>query len=234
MVHRLPPAEMVDRIGFLAELARGRSVTHVGFVDSGCWEFHDRFDSWLHGHLAEQAASLVGLDVDTAGVREAVQRGYRAYAVDCTDEAAVAALALEPAELVVAGEVIEHLDHPAGFLEGLHELTVTGGRLAITTPNASGLLNAGAAALASREVNHPDHVVLFSCFTLGNLLRRHGWEVDEVRTYVPVVKELTGMTAALKALAVGARGVLALERLLGRLGRPYAADGLIVVARSTR
>lgn len=234
MVHRLPPASIVDRIGFLTELARGRHVVHVGFVDSGCWEFHDRFDSWLHGHLAAVADGLVGLDVDAEGVQEAVRRGYEAHAVDCTDPEALRALAIDPAHVVVAGEVIEHLDDPGGFLAGLHELVLDGGRLAITTPNASGLLNAGAGALASREVNHPDHVVLFSCFTLGNLLRRHGWEVEEVRTYVPVVKELAGMTAAMKTLAMGARGVLAFERVLGRLGRPYAADGLIVVARSIR
>ena len=32
-------------------------------------------------------------------------------------------------------------------------------------------------------------------------------------------------------LTTGARAVLGVERLLARLGRPYVADGLIVVAR---
>jgi SAM-dependent methyltransferase len=234
MVHRLPPALIVDRIPYLVSLAREQRTIHVGFVDSGCWDFHDRFDAWLHGHLAASAASLVGVDVDGAGVAEARRRGFEAHIADCTNPAAVAALGIEPGDLVVAGEVIEHLDNPGGFLAGLHVLVKPGGRLVLTTPNASGLLNAGAAATASREVNHPDHVVLYSCFTLSNILARHGWEVDEVRTYVPVVKQLSGMNLGLKALALGARGVLGIERLLGRLGRPYAADGLIVVARSAR
>jgi predicted SAM-dependent methyltransferase len=134
----------------------------------------------------------------------------------------------------VAGEIIEHLDDSGSFLEGLHSLVEPGGRLVVTTPNASGLLNAGAAALAGYEVNHPDHVTLYSCYTLTNLLHRHGWETEQVATYVPVLKEFSALKGKVKVLGLGAKLVLGAERLLGKLGRPYAADGLIVVARSTR
>lgn len=234
MAHRLPPARLVDRVDYLVETARGRRTMHVGFVDSGCWEYHDRFDSWLHAHLARSASELVGLDLDTAGVAEAQGRGFEAYALDCSDAAAVGALGLEPGEVVVAGEVIEHLDDSGGFLDGLHSLVHPGGTLVVTTPNASGLMNALAAAAAGYEVNHPDHVTLYSCFTLCNLLERHGWKVDEVATYVPVVKDPAGLGGRMRLLARGAAAVLTVERGLARLGRPYAADGLIVRARSTR
>jgi hypothetical protein len=234
MVHRLPPAQLVDRTGHLVDVVRGRRAVHVGFVDSGCWAYHTQFDRWLHAHLDAQATELIGLDLDQAGVDEARRRGYEAYAVDCSDDAAVAALSLAPAEVVIAGEIIEHLDNSGSFLDGLHSLTTTGGTLVVTTPNSSGLLNAVSAALAGYEVNHPDHVTLYSCFTLCNLLERHGWEVTEVATYVPDVKESGGPTGRMRVLATGARAVLGLERLLGKLGRPYAADGLIVSARSTR
>ena len=234
MVHRLPPAKVVDRSDFLVEFVRGKQVAHVGFVDSGCWAYHATFDSWLHAHLDRSAASLIGLDLDEAGVERAKEMGFEAYTVDCSDDVAVAALGLEPSELIVAGEIIEHLDDSGSFLEGLHSLVKPGGRLVVTTPNASGLLNAGAAALAGYEVNHPDHVTLYSCYTLTNLLRRHGWETEEVATYVPVLKEFAALKGRVKVLGLGARIVLGAERLLGKLGRPYAADGLIVVARSTR
>ncbi len=231
MVHRLPPAQLVDRVEFLVEAVRGRKAAHVGFVDSGCWEYHDRFDSWLHTHLDEAADSLVGLDLDSAGVDRATSMGFEAYAVDCSDAEAVTALGIKPAQVVIAGEIIEHLDSSGTFLDGLHSLVEPGGRLVVTTPNSSGLLNAGAAALAGYEVNHPDHVTLYSCFTLTNLLRRHGWEIDSVATYVPVLKEFSALKGRMKVLGAGAKVVLGLERLLARAGRPYAADGLIVVAR---
>ena len=138
MAHRLPPARLVDRAAHLVEAVRGRRAVHVGFVDSGCWDYHDRFDSWLHAHLDRAAAALVGLDLDEAGVARARELGFAAHAVDCSDPDAVARLGLEPAEVVVAGEVIEHLDASGPFLDGLHALVRPGGRLVVTTPNASG------------------------------------------------------------------------------------------------
>lgn len=234
MVHRLPPARIVDRVEYLVDAVRGRRAVHVGFVDSGCWEYHEQFDSWLHAHLDRAATELVGFDLDLAGVAKATEHGFEAYAVDCSDAAAVAALGVEPGQVVIAGEIIEHLDDSGSFLEGLHSVCAPEGRLVVTTPNASGLLNAGAAALAGYEVNHPDHVTLYSCFTLTNLLARHGWEVVEVATYVPVLKEFAALKGKVKLLGAGARVVLGTERLLGRLGRPYAADGLIVTARPAR
>jgi SAM-dependent methyltransferase len=234
MAHRLPPATLVDRVAYLESAVRGRRTVHVGFVDSGCWQYHSQFDRWLHAHLDRNASELVGLDLDELGVAEARRRGYEAHCVDCSDDAAVAALGLTPADIVVAGEIIEHLDNSGSFLDGLHSLVRPGGELVVTTPNSSGLMNALSAAAVGYEVNHPDHVTLYSCFTLCNLLERHGWAVEEVATYVPEVKDAAQGSTRLKVLAAGARAVLGLERLLARVGRPYAADGLVVRARSTR
>ena len=102
--------------------------------------------------------------------------------------------------------------------------------LVLTTPNASGLGNA-LAALAGFEVNHPDHVALFSCRTLTALLERHGWSVVEIRTYVPRVKATGERSRKVRMLRAGGAGLRWLELAAGRLGRPFAADGLIMVAR---
>jgi polysaccharide deacetylase family protein (PEP-CTERM system associated) len=228
MVHRLPPARLVDRIDYLTDQARGRRVVHVGFVDTGCRSLQERAGTWLHGHLAATAASLVGLDVDAEGVADARAAGHEAHVVDCRDAAAVAALGLEPADLVIAGEVIEHLDDPGAFLAGLHALVAPGGRLVVTTPNAYGLLNVVASA-GRREVNHPDHVVMFTWRTLTNLAARHGWAAEETRLYVPTLKD--GADGAGGAAAWAGRAVVGAERLLGRLGHAYAADGMIVTFR---
>lgn len=226
MVHELPPARCVERTEHLVELARNRSVIHVGFVDQGYRGMQDRAGAWLHAHLDESARSLVGLDLDADGVEAARAAGFDAHAVDCRDAEAVAAAGVQPAELVIAGEVIEHLDAPGPFLDGLHHLLTADGRLVITTPNAAGLLNT-VAALVNREVNHPDHVVGFTWRTLTRLLADHGFEVERSATFVSTVKE-SGL------LATGARALTTVERVLSRLGRPFVADGLIVVCRSVR
>ena len=224
MVHELPAAPLVERIDHLTGLARGRSVIHIGFVDQGCRTMQDDAGAWLHGHLAGVATDLVGIDLDEAGVADAVAAGLRAHVADCRDPDALAALGVAPADLVIAGEVIEHLDDPGAFLDGVRSLVAPGGRLVITTPNAYGLLNV-IASVGRREINHPDHVVMFTWRTLTNLASRHGWAVEATHVYVPTLKAGAG------ARALGGRLAVAVERGLARAGHRYAADGLIVMFR---
>lgn len=226
MLHELPQARVVDRIEFLTTLAAGRRVIHVGFADAGCRSMQAEHGTWLHAILAETASELVGLDVENAGVQAAIDAGYEAYLLDCTDPEALAAAAIEPADLVLAGEVIEHVPNPGGFIEGLRSLCRPGGQVVITTPNASGWANS-IAAMAGKEVNHPDHIVMFSWRTLSSLMERSGLYVEQSATYVPTVK---ADGAAGGASLLAARGIAFLERAVGRFA-PFVADGLIVIGR---
>lgn len=230
MIQPLPKAHVVDRISYLVELAAGRRVIHIGFADAGCRAMQDGAGTWLHQHLANSAASLVGLDIDAAGVESARAAGYDAHLVDCRDPDAVEALGIEPADLIIAGEVIEHLDAPGPFIDAVRHLARPGTELVLTTPNTSGLGNT-LAALAGLEINHPEHVVGFTCRTLTALLDRHGWSSAAVRTYVPKVKAPADRSLRARVLYVVGVVIERFERGVGRLGRPFLADGLIVVGR---
>lgn len=227
MVHRLPRAALVDRVDWLVERCRGLRVVHVGFGDAGLRDQQDRAGRWLHARLAESASDLVGIDADSGSVSRAVAEGYQAHEADCTDRAAVEALGIAPADVVVAGEVIEHVGSPGPFLEGMRPLCRPGGQLIVTTPNAGGLVTAAASVARGLELNHPDHVVMFTWRTLTELLRRHGWRPVETAVYVPVAR---GRGDQSRRDWLGIRAVLLAERALARMGRPFAADGLIVVA----
>ena len=227
MAHELPRAEIVDRIEWLLAQCGGKRVVHVGFADAGFRQQQGRAGRWLHGRLDEAATELVGVDADPAGVAAATTEGFEAYHLDCTDSEAVAALGIEPADIVLAGEVIEHVGAPGPFLEALHHLCKPEGTLIVTTPNAYGLINVAASVFRRVEINHPDHVMMFTWRTLTELLRRSGWEHDQTVTYVPAVRE-RGDRSRFEAAAV--RLVVGLERVLGKLNRPFSADGLIVTA----
>ena len=222
-VHRVPPARLVDRIEEVRRLVRGRSVIDLGFVDEGQMRAKSGRGTWLHEVAARDARSCVGIDADADGVERARELGFEAHAADVEDSQALASLGLEPADVVLAGELLEHLDLPGAFLEAVKSLSAPGGQLVLTTPNAHALTNTFG-ALAGRELVNPDHVSWLSWRTLQTLLDRHGWRLDQLAYYrFPHVEG----GARLQRLAFNAYQTAASP--LFRF-RPNLADGILAVA----
>lgn len=223
-VHRLPHSRPVDRLARLTEFALDKRVAHIGFVDENLTPSKQAHGTWLHARLDEVARELVGLDVSAEGVQAASDAGFHVHAIDCQDPHAVAGLRLAPMELVIAGEVLEHLDSPGEFLDAMRILLAPGGRLVLTTPNALRLTNV-LGALLGREFVSPEHLAWQSPQTIRALLNRHGFDLVELSFYANTGEEsiATGVT---RAAVVGLRGLLRLTTLM----RPALADGLFVVA----
>jgi SAM-dependent methyltransferase len=223
----MPRTKSVDRIDYLTSLAAGRSVIHVGFAGETRATIEKLRGNpvWLHGRLVSVASRLVGLDLDQEGVERARGAGLEAYRADASDPEELSALGLEPAELVILGEVIEHVERPGDLLDGLHLLVAQGGRLAVTTPNAASLLNPVAAA-ARYELINPDHVSFYSWYTLSNLMERHGWRIRRFVTYhFPLAEEAWAGAGA----AAAGRALVRVQSGLARWW-PFLDFGLIAVA----
>jgi 2-polyprenyl-3-methyl-5-hydroxy-6-metoxy-1,4-benzoquinol methylase len=221
--HKLPRRGPYDREQMLVEFARGKRVVHVGFVDEHRIETKLGQGTWLHARLADAAASLVGLDVEEEGVHWATEHGFEAHVVDAQSPEAVVTLGLEPADVVIAGEIVEHLDAPGPFFRAMRELVGPDGLLVVTTPNAYRLLNF-LAPIGGVELVHPDHTAWHSPHTLANLLARSGWELEGAAYYQNPAPRLEGPLGAL------VRGGRAIFVTAGRLA-PYWSDGLVVWSR---
>jgi SAM-dependent methyltransferase len=222
---RLPRRGPCDRVELLLSFSKGKRVVHVGFVDERRMETKLEQGKWLHARLAAVASSIVGLDLSEEGVEWAREQGFEAHTVDAQSPEAVSGLGLEPADVVVAGEIIEHLDAPGPFLRAMRELLKTDGLLVVTTPNAYRLLNFLAPASGS-ELIHPDHTAWHSPHTLRNLLVRNGWEVEGMAYYQNPAPRMGGLVGPI------VRGLRAAFVAFGRL-LPYWSDGLVVWARPT-
>ena len=223
--HRLPRGRPVERHEALIEAARGRRVVHVGFVDE-LMASKIAQDVWLHARLAAVASSLVGLDSSEEGVAAARAEGYEAYVVDAQSAEAVRALGLPRAEVVIAGEIIEHLDAPGPFLRAMHEAAP---ELVLTTPNAYRLLNF-LAPVSGSELVHPDHTSWQSPRTLQTLLERAGWNVEQLAYYHAPTRRRVAGTVAQRAAGHAANAARAVLTGLNALV-PYWSDGLVVWAR---
>jgi SAM-dependent methyltransferase len=178
--------ELVQRVEFIKDACRGRKVLHLGCTN---WPYTQEAldnNSLLHLELKEIAGDLWGFDFDQAGLDVLAGRGveklYRAD-LEKLDEVEID----ETFDVIVAGEMIEHLNNPGLFLQGIQRFMNAGTRLVITTVNAYcgfrvihyGLRGKGGTA----EPVHPDHVAYYSYSTLKLLAERAGLSVDRFMFY---------------------------------------------------
>ena len=123
-----------SRIGVVSGFARDKKV-----LDLGCVSHNFNFQSggtgnWLHDHVVKAAAECVGADYDEVGIKQMQEAGYDAVHVDITGDL-TPVLERGPFDVVVAGEIIEHLVAPQELLAMARQVLRPGGQLVITTPN---------------------------------------------------------------------------------------------------
>ena len=178
--------KLVHRTDYIKQICEEKKVLHLG-----CTNFpytQEVIDSGAHLHLQleEYAAELYGLDFDQEGIDILKKNGVgKLYQGDLENLQAVKLD--ETFDVIVAGEMIEHLNNPGLFLNGIKRFMTPETDLVITTINAYSGLRFAYYFLrgkgGTREAVHPDHVAYYSYSTLNLLLKRHGLEVREFLFY---------------------------------------------------
>ena len=145
----------------------------VGVVEHFA-ENRDR-SGWLHAHLVQAAASCRGIDILVDDVAVLREQGFDVEVHDLTSVPMD-----ERFELVVMGEIVEHLGAPEPFLRNVAASLADGGRLVLTTPNPY-MLNRAMHALRGRFTDSVDHAVLLGPGNIAELAGRAGLHVDAWR-----------------------------------------------------
>lgn len=183
-MHRysLKSIPFLDRVRYLQDLCAGKRVLHLGATDSPVTKSAIENGRFLHTRLMETADEVVGMDLDAAMIAwlkdEHGITNILAGNIEVPSE-----YPQGPFDLVVAGEIFEHLNNPGAALAALRSVLGGTERLVISVPNAysiKGVLR----ALGGHEWIHPDHVLHHSASTLNTLLRRHDFEPVEWFAYV--------------------------------------------------
>lgn len=149
---------MSYRLKKMARLAFGR-ILDIGFAAQP--------NPYLRGEV-------YGLDRDAAPVPTNYKKAIVGDAMDLVS-------LHERFDTIIAGELIEHLDHPVGFLTACYQTLNPGGRLVLSTPNPYHppiiLLEC---LMIRRFYYDPEHVGLFLPRFLVRLIEQHGFK--NVRT----------------------------------------------------
>ena len=186
MSAQIPPFARVQRVSFLKDLCRGQSVLHLGCTNWPYQEQSSGDDRFLHAALMPQARELWGIDGDAGGLAALESQGVSdLYHGDLEklDQLNIN----RTFDIIVAGEVIEHLSNPGLFLNGVQRFMRHDTILAITTVNAYCAFRMAIYGIRGRgghaEPVHPDHVSYYSYRTLTHVAKRSGLVLDKFFFY---------------------------------------------------
>jgi len=166
-----------SRIEYLQEKCRNRVVLDVGCAGHG--GEMSRGD-WLHLRIQDVAAECQGIDVDENAVKRVREMGLKVAQFDLLrgPQAAEELFGKMRFDIMVAGEVIEHLEEPLKLFQVASVLLKDSGSLIITTPNpyAPHRVFAGNTRWVWENVDH-----LFYIFPSGivEMAERTGFRVNE-------------------------------------------------------
>jgi hypothetical protein len=178
--------QLVQRTDIILEHCSGKRVLHLGCTNHPYTEEAIKSEMLLHFEIEKVATDLYGLDYDQEGIDTLKSHGskniYRAD-LEKLDE-----LELDQTfETIVAGEMIEHLNNPGLFLNGIKRFMEPETTLVLTTVNAyCGMRFVWYGLRGKRgrvEFVHPDHVAYYSYSTLKLLIERHGLHVERFLFY---------------------------------------------------
>ena len=152
-------------------------------LDVGC------SSGYLARPLSERGNTIVGLELDPVAAHAAEEFCELVLVGDVE----TMDLPLEPGsfDVVLGGDVIEHLRDPAATLARLRPLLRPGGRVVLSTPNVANWairlsLLSGRWRYTDRGILDRSHTHLFTRATLGETLERAGYRVERIDFSVPV------------------------------------------------
>lgn len=144
MVHPIPEVPVMDRVRYILNICKGKRVLDIG-------------GSGPMSQMLKEVANTTTVDRDNADICLNVEK----------DD-----LPQGKYDIIICGEILEHLSNAGMFLDKLHKYNLP---IILTVPNAFGN---NSARIGVENVNK-EHVAWYSYHTLKVLVERHGFIVTE-------------------------------------------------------
>jgi 2-polyprenyl-3-methyl-5-hydroxy-6-metoxy-1,4-benzoquinol methylase len=165
----------IERFDVIREVCRGKYCLDVGLV--GDLDHHLREPAkWVFHHVRTVARRAVGMDIDGNALARVHQDSPGLLV--CGDAERFAFR--DRFEVIIGGEIIEHLSNPGAFLECCRGSLTPDGVLVLTTPNTFSVNNVLKALLFGHVQLYQEHVNAYTESLLCELLRRHGFTATRI------------------------------------------------------
>jgi hypothetical protein len=172
---------LVERVPWIVRRCTGQAVLNLGCMHAPNTREAIRAGLHLHMAILPVCSRLTGVDIDLSA-RELLPPDHATHdlrrADVCDPQELGWAIAARPYDVVLAGELLEHLANPGLCLTTIGALLPTA-TLIVTVPNALGR-DVARRARRGVECVHIDHVAWYSPCTIRRLLEQTGWNRNSV------------------------------------------------------
>lgn len=168
------PAPRNPYFRLLLPYVAGRDVLDIGSINHS-FERSNAAREWVFSFLEAHARSVVGIDTLAGEVAKARAAGH-----DIRHADAETYRHDQGCDVVLAGDVIEHLSNPGLFLDCARANLRPGGRLVLATPNIYALseLYFVIGGFTNDPPMHPEHSCGFTPKMLCSLCARYGFTLE--------------------------------------------------------
>ena len=161
-------------IRFFCKYSAGKTVLDLGCVNHDPTCYINKY--WIHKALCSVASDCIGLDMCEEGVVYLKKKGFKVILGNAENFNIGKRF-----DVIVAGELIEHLENASGFLECAKSHLNPNGVILISTPNpwqwrfiAKGLFSCNVGP-------NPEHTCWYCLPTITHLLSRHNIKIKEYK-----------------------------------------------------
>jgi len=182
--HYKLPRHLIDREEYILSLCKGKRVLHLGFADfttTGHLARKVKSDQWLHKKIINVASEVIGIDNNTKAVKKLGEH-YGITNIYVADAQKLDQLNMGSFDIIVAGEILEHLPCPGDFLKSAKNLLRDDSSIIVTTINAF-CLRKMLRVVRGIESVHEDHVCYYSHRTIECLSQMFGYIIVDQYSY---------------------------------------------------
>ncbi|MGI9072217.1 MAG: class I SAM-dependent methyltransferase [Bryobacteraceae bacterium] len=175
-----------SRWDFLLKRCTNKTILHLGCIGETDCAPEEKLEAFcsgraLHPNLVRVASDVTGVDLNAEAVH-LIQTKAGLNDLLVGDVEHLEAINLQRTfQLIIFGDLIEHLSSPGLALDGIRQFMSPDSELIISTPNAFSL-PANIRYSLGRHREGAEHVAAYSKFTLPAVLARHGFSVTELLT----------------------------------------------------
>ena len=176
-----------DRVSYIQNLAAGLDVLDVGCAGKKA-DGRVVTATTLHQQLTPVCKSLLGVDTDVEGVRLMEKAGFH---VICDN---ITSMQLKQKfDVIIAGEVIEHLLNPGLALKNLGTHLTHDGRLVLTTCNPFYYRQQSKILRRGKIQVHQEHTAWYDPVTIAVMLNNSGFRIAK-GVWIASTRKYNGLT----------------------------------------